>query len=40
MNGYVRIQGMGATLSDVLFEYIGLWIQTLIYSSFGFRLRA
>lgn len=27
MNGYVRIQGMGASLHDMAFEYGGLWIQ-------------
>lgn len=31
MNGYVRIQAMGATLQDVAFEFRGLWIQTGIY---------
>lgn len=31
LNGYVRIQGMGASLSDVSFEYIGLWIQAGVY---------
>lgn len=31
MNGYVRIQGMGASLHDVAFEYGGLWIQTGVY---------
>ncbi|GAA6256179.1 ABC transporter permease [Bacteroides sp. f07] len=31
MNGYVRIQSMGATLSDVAFELRGLWIQTGVY---------
>lgn len=31
MNGYVRICSMGATLSQVAFEYRGLWIQTGIY---------
>lgn len=31
MNGYVRIQGTGATISDVKIEYVGLWIQTCIY---------
>lgn len=31
MNGYVRIQSMGATLSDVAFELHGLWIQAGIY---------
>lgn len=31
MHGYVRIQTMGADLSDVAFEYHGLWIQCLIY---------
>ena len=31
MNAYVRLQGMGATLSDVAFEYVGLWIQAGVY---------
>lgn len=31
MNGYVRLQGMGASLHDVSFEYCGLWIQTGVY---------
>ncbi len=31
MNGYVRICSMGATLSQVAFEYRGLWIQTGVY---------
>ena len=31
LNGYVRIQGMGAMLSDVSFEYYGLWIQAGVY---------
>lgn len=31
MHGYVRIQGMGADLSDVAFEYRGLWIQVVAY---------
>lgn len=31
INGYVRINSMGATLSDVSFEYQALWIQTGIY---------
>ncbi|MGN0047325.1 MAG: ABC transporter permease [Bacteroides sp.] len=31
MNGYVRITGMGASLSDVAFEYRGLWVQTVVY---------
>lgn len=31
LNGYVRIQGMGASLQDVAFEYRGLWIQTAVY---------
>lgn len=31
LNGYVRIQGMGASLSDVAFEYRGLWIQAVAY---------
>ena len=31
MNGYVRLQGMGASLSGIAFEYRGLWIQAGIY---------
>lgn len=31
MNGYVRITGMGASLSDVAFEYGGLWVQAIVY---------
>ena len=31
LNGYVRIQGMGASLHDVAFEYCGLWIQAGVY---------
>lgn len=31
MNGYVRIQGTGASLRDVSFEYCGLWIQAGVY---------
>ena len=31
LNGYVRLQGMGASLGDIAFELRGLWIQTLVY---------
>ncbi len=31
INGYVRINNMGATLEEVRMEYIALWIQTVIY---------
>jgi ABC-2 type transport system permease protein len=31
INGFVRINNMGATLSDVAFEYKGLWVQTCVY---------
>lgn len=31
MNGYVRINSMGASLSDVRTEYMGLWIQAGVY---------
>ena len=31
LNGYVRLQGMGATASDIAYELRGLWIQTAIY---------
>ena len=31
MNGYVRIQGMGASLADVAMEWRALWIQAGVY---------
>lgn len=31
INGYVRINSMGATLKEVSFEYQALWIQTGVY---------
>ena len=31
INGYVRINSMGATLNEVAFEYQALWIQTGVY---------
>lgn len=31
MNGYVRIMGSGSSLSDIVPEYSGLWIQTTAY---------
>lgn len=31
MNAYVRIQGMGASLHDISFEYTALWLQSAIY---------
>ena len=31
LNGYVRLQGMGASLSDISFELRGLWIQAGVY---------
>ncbi len=31
INGFVRINSMGATLTDVMHEYVALWIQTGIY---------
>lgn len=31
INGYVRLSEMGALLKDVQFEFIGLWIQTIVY---------
>lgn len=31
MNGYVRIQGMGASLTDISREWCGLWIQAAVY---------
>lgn len=33
LNGYVRLQGMGASISDIAFELRGLWIQTAVYFS-------
>lgn len=31
INGFVRINSMGATLQEILFEYRALWLQTGIY---------
>lgn len=31
INGFVRLNTMGASLADVKFEWIALWIQTIIY---------
>ncbi len=31
INGYVRINSMGATLNEVSFEYKALWLQTIVY---------
>jgi len=31
INGYIRINSMGATLNEVAFEYKGLWLQAGIY---------
>nr|MBP5978555.1 ABC transporter permease [Bacteroides sp.]MBP6249099.1 ABC transporter permease [Bacteroides sp.] len=31
INGFIRINNMGATLSDVAFEYKALWIQAGVY---------
>lgn len=31
IHGFVKINTMGATLNDVWFEYIALWIQTIVY---------
>lgn len=31
IHGFVKINTMGATLSDVWFEYIALWIQAFVY---------
>lgn len=31
INGFVRINNMGATLSEIPFEYKALWIQTGFY---------
>jgi len=31
INGFVRINTMGALLEDVAFEYVGLWIQAGVY---------
>ncbi|MDE7110750.1 MAG: ABC transporter permease [Muribaculaceae bacterium] len=35
LNGYVRIHSMGATLSQVEPEFIGLWVQTIVYMVFA-----
>ncbi len=42
VNGYVRINSMGATLSQVSHEYIALWIQAGVYFilALGFYFRA
>lgn len=40
INGYVKINSMGATLADTTPEYIGLWIQTCVYfvlACWGYR---
>ena len=42
INGYVRINSMGATLNEVAFEYRALWMQTGIYfltTCFVYRLQ-
>lgn len=31
INGFVRLHSMGAVLQDVRIEYIGLWIQTIVF---------
>ena len=31
INGFVKINNMGATLSEVAFEYKALWIQAGVY---------
>ena len=31
MRGFIRINGMGATLSDIRLEYQALWVLTLVY---------
>ena len=38
MNGYVRLQGMGASLSDIGYELRGLWIQAGVYFSIACSL--
>ncbi len=35
MNGYVRIATMGASLSEIRFDYIALWIQAGVYFLFS-----
>lgn len=35
MNGYVRITSMGASLNDIKWEYIALWIQAGVYFLFA-----
>lgn len=44
MNGYVHIASMGASISDISFDYYGLWIQTVVYFicaciMYGWRIR-
>ena len=31
INGFVRINSLGASLSDVWMEYLALWIQAIVY---------
>lgn len=31
VNGFVRLNSMGARLNQVVFEYVGLWIQAIFY---------
>ncbi|MGN1354266.1 MAG: ABC transporter permease [Alloprevotella sp.] len=33
MNGYARITGCGASLTDVAFEWRGLWVQAIVYTT-------
>lgn len=37
MNGYVRIQSMGADLSDITFELVGLVIQMILWGLLAYR---
>lgn len=31
IQGYIKINSMGASISQILYEYISLWIQTIVY---------
>ena len=42
MNGYLRIMGTGASITDIHHEYVGLWCQVGVYgllACFMYRLR-
>lgn len=38
MNGYVRLHGMGASLSEISYELRGLWIQAGVYFGIAYSL--